>query len=165
MLELIPDRGRILDLGCGARLITAELTERASVIGVDLSSEQLALARRNAPSAVLVRADMAEVAFAPNSFDAAVAFWSLIHVRRDLHADILRRLRGWLRPGGLLAGTFGSGDNPDDLNEDFYGAPMDWSHFDADTNRTLLRDAGFYLVQADEIEDEDEMPLWVIATA
>mgnify|MGYP003445386471 FL=1 len=42
---------------------------------------------------------------------------------------------------------------------------MYWSHFDADTNRRLFRDAGFELVQADEIEDEDETPLWVIARA
>jgi hypothetical protein len=68
-------------------------------------------------------------------------------------------------PGGFLAGTFGSGDNPAQVEELFYGAPMYWSHFDADTNRRLFRDAGFELVQADEIEDEDETPLRVIARA
>jgi hypothetical protein len=70
-----------------------------------------------------------------------------------------------LKPGGLFAGTLGSGDNPADHVPDFHGAPMYWSHFDGDTNRALLRDAGFDLVQADEIEDEAETPLWVIATA
>jgi SAM-dependent methyltransferase len=108
---------------------------------------------------------MTEVAFAPRSFDAVVAFWTLIHVRRELHASILGRIHGWLRPGGFLAGTFGGGDNPAQVEERFYGAPMYWSHFDADTNRRLFRDAGFELVQADEIEDEDETPLWVIARA
>ena len=108
---------------------------------------------------------MTDVAFAPRSFDAVVAFWTLIHVRRELHAGILGRIHGWLRPGGFLAGTFGSGDNPAQVEERFFGAPMYWSHFDADTNRRLFRDAGFELVQADEIEDEDETPLWVIARA
>jgi hypothetical protein len=42
---------------------------------------------------------------------------------------------------------------------------MYWSHFDAETNRTLLREAGFDVLEADEIEDEGETPLWVIATA
>jgi hypothetical protein len=42
---------------------------------------------------------------------------------------------------------------------------MAWSHFDAETNRRLLRDAGFEIEQADEIWDEGERPLWVIATA
>jgi hypothetical protein len=42
---------------------------------------------------------------------------------------------------------------------------MYWSHFDGDANRKLLREAGFQLLEADEIEDEGETPLWVIATA
>ena len=41
---------------------------------------------------------------------------------------------------------------------------MYWSHFDGD-NRKLLREAGFQLLEADEIEDEGETPLWVISTA
>jgi SAM-dependent methyltransferase len=165
VLELIPDEGMVLDLGCGAGLIAAELTTCARVVAVDISAVQLELATRNAPAAIFVRADMTDVAFAPRSFDAVVVFWTLIHVRRELHADILGRIHGWLRPRGLLAGTFGSGDNPAEIEERFFGAPMYWSHFDADTNRRLLRDAGFELVQADEIEDEDETPLWVIAEA
>ena len=32
VLELIPDAGTVLDLGCGAGLITAELTTRARVV-------------------------------------------------------------------------------------------------------------------------------------
>jgi hypothetical protein len=76
---------------------------------------------------------MTDVAIEPRSFDAVVAFWTLIHVRRELHAGILGRIHGWLRPGGFLAGTFGSGDNPAQVEERFYGAPMYWSHFDADT--------------------------------
>jgi SAM-dependent methyltransferase len=74
VLELIPEGSTVLDLGCGAGLITADLTTRARVVGVDISAAQLELARRNAPAARLVRADMVEIAFAPRSFDAVVAF-------------------------------------------------------------------------------------------
>jgi SAM-dependent methyltransferase len=165
VLELIPERGTVLDLGCGAGLITADLSIRARVVGVDISAAQLELARRNAPAARLVRADMVELAFAPGSFDAVVAFWTTIHVRREMHPSLFARIHGWLKPGGVFAGTLGSGDNPADFVRDFHGAPMYWSHFDGDTNRGLLRDAGFDIVQADEIEDEGETPLWVIATA
>jgi SAM-dependent methyltransferase len=165
VLERIPEGGVVLDLGCGAGLITAELTTRARVVGVDISTGQLALARRNATAASLVRADMTEVAFAPGAFDAVVAFWTLIHVPRVAHPSLLARIYAWLKPGGLFAGTLGRGDNPADLVPDFYGASMYWSHFDAETNRTLLREAGFDVLEADEIEDEGETPLWVIATA
>ena len=165
VLELIPAGGTVLDLGCGAGLITAELSTRALVVVVDISAAQLELARRNAPAARLVRADMVELAFAPGSFDGVVAFWTTIHVRREAHASLFARIHDWMKTGGVFAGTLGSGDNPADHVPDFYGAPMYWSHFDGATNRGLLRDAGFALVQADEIEDEEETPLWVIATA
>ena len=165
VLELIPEGGAVLDLGCGAGLVTADLTTRARVVGVDISAAQLELARRNAPAARFVRADMVDLAFARGSFDAVVAFWTLIHVPREVHASLFARVHGWLKPGGLFAGTLGSGDNPAEHVPNFYGAPMYWSHFDGDTNRGFLRDAGFDLVQADEIEDEGETPLWVIATA
>ena len=165
VLDRVPEGGRILDLGCGAGLVAAELARRGRVVALDRSSPQLALAREHAPATLLVRADIAEVAFRPASFDAVVAFWTLIHVRRDRHADVLRALHDWLRPGGLFAGTLGTSDSPEDVDEDFFGTPMYWSHFDAATNRILLREAGFRVVQADEIEDEDETPLWVIARA
>jgi SAM-dependent methyltransferase len=165
VLERVPEGGTVLDLGCGAGLVAADLTKHARVVAVDRSAGQLELARRNAPDATLVRADMTEVAFAPGSFDAVVAFWTLIHVPRVAHAPLLARIRTWLRPGGQFAGTLGSGDNPADLVPDFFGASMYWSHFDAETNRMLLRETGFEVLQADEIEDEGETPLWVIATA
>jgi SAM-dependent methyltransferase len=88
---------------------------------------QLDLARRNAPAARLVRADIADLAFAPGSFDAVVAFRTMIHVRREVHAPLFARIHGWLRPGGVFAGTLGSGDNPAEHAPDFHGAPMYWS--------------------------------------
>jgi SAM-dependent methyltransferase len=151
VLDLIPEGGTVLDLGCGAGLVTADLTTRARVVGVDISLAQIELARRNAPAARFVR--------------AVVAFWTLIHVPRVFHASLLEAVHTWLRSGGLFAGTLGSGDNPADHVPDFHGAPMYWSHFDAENNRRLLREAGFDVLQADEIEDEGETPLWVVARA
>jgi SAM-dependent methyltransferase len=106
---------------------------------------------------------MADLEIRDRSLEAVAAFWSIIHVRRELHAELFDRIRRWLRPGGMLFGTLGSGDNPHE-EDDFYGAPMYWSHFDAETNRRLLADAGFSIEQADVVEDMDESHLWVIAT-
>ena len=165
VLGRIPEGGRVLDLGCGAGLITAELVRRARVVALDRSSAQLSLLRRHAPDAIPVRADIAQVQFRQGSFDAVVAFWTLVHVRRDRHRAVLSNVHDWLRPGGTFAGTLGTSDSTEDVEEDFFGAPMSWSHFDAETNRRLLRGAGFDVEQADEVFDEGEMALWVMATA
>jgi ubiquinone/menaquinone biosynthesis C-methylase UbiE len=164
-LGLIPEGGRVLDLGCGAGIVAADIARRARVIGVDISPIQISLALKNVPTASFVVADMTRLDFRPASFDALATFWSMIHVRRNLHAQLLRRMHMWLRPGAPLFGTFGSGDNPDERQEDFFGTPMYWSHYDAETNRHLISAAGFRLVQANVIEDQHEQHLWVIATA
>jgi cyclopropane fatty-acyl-phospholipid synthase-like methyltransferase len=164
ILARIPPNGRVLDMGCGAGSITYELARRARVVGLDRSAVQLALARDAAPNALLMRADMAEVQFTHGSFDAIVAFWTLIHVRRDRHRSVFAHIHDWLKPGGFLAGTLGTSDSPEDVDDDFFGSPMYWSHFDAETTRRMLQDAGFELEQAETIADEGEQALWVIAT-
>jgi hypothetical protein len=77
---------------------------------------------------------------------------------------VLAGIHEWLRPGGTFAATLGTSDSPEDL-EDFFGTSMSFSHFDTPTNRHLLAEAGFRVEQADEIFDEGETSLWVVATA
>lgn len=164
-LRLVPDGGRVLDAGCGAGIVAAEIARRARVIGVDISTTQIRLARERVPGGTFFLADLAKLHFRPSSFDAIAAFWSLIHVRRELHRVILGRMHAWLRPGGVLFGTLGSDDNPDERDDDFFGATMYWSHFDAETTRQFTSDVGFSIVQAEVVEDQGEHPLWLIATA
>lgn len=159
----------ILELGCGPGYpVTQALAERYSVVAVDLSRSQLALARTQAPAAILLQADMTRLQFAPASFDAVVAFYSLTHVPRDRHAQVLRRAEVWLRPGGLLVGTMGTGDIPGAVEDDWLGVPMFFSHFDAATNLDMVKRSGLRLEEASvlkEVEpDGTEVAfLWIIA--
>lgn len=57
-LDLIPPGGRALDLGCGAGGIAAEIARRARVVGVDISTSQVQLARARVPTGWFVVADM-----------------------------------------------------------------------------------------------------------
>lgn len=148
----IPVGGVALDLGCGAgEPVTARLARRCRTIGSDLSFAQLAIARRHLPDAALVQADMARLEFREASLDAVVAFWSVIHLPRELHAPLFERVAAWLRPGGVFAGVMGTDDNPDEREPDWLGAPMYWSHFDAGTTLRLLRDAGFTVEHAERL--------------
>ena len=168
LLDLLPAGAEVLELGCGAGIpVTQALAERCRVTGVDISAEQIALAERHVPDATFIRADMTALDFPAGSFDAVVAFYALIHVPRAEHAGLLGRIAAWLRPGGLLFATMGAGDSPDGVEPDWLGAPMFFSHYDAEKNRDLVRQAGLEILSADVVpEDEDGETvefLWVAA--
>jgi SAM-dependent methyltransferase len=68
--------GSCLDLGCGTGIAIPGLLKRGwRVVGVDLSSDQLRVARQRAgpPAAVLVVADASVLPFGDSSFDAVVS--------------------------------------------------------------------------------------------
>jgi cyclopropane fatty-acyl-phospholipid synthase-like methyltransferase len=169
-LELIPVGSRVLELGCGAGVpLTVALAEGRDVTGVDISRTQIEMARRNVPSATFLNADMTAVSFPPESFDAVVAFYSLTHVPRDDVAPLLGRIRGWLRPGGVVVLTMGADDDPGGIEEDWLGVDMYFSHFNARKNRRLVAEAGFIVDSAEVlVEPEDRFDarfLWVVAHA
>lgn len=168
ILDSLPDGAAVLELGCGAGIpITRQLAERFAVTGVDISARQLGLARENVPAATFIAADMAALDCDPASFDAVCAFYALTHVPRDEHAPLLRKIAAWLRPGGLFVASFSYGGSAEEIEDDWLGAPMYFSGYDAETNRQLVRDAGLEIVSArPETDDEFGKPatfLWIVA--
>jgi SAM-dependent methyltransferase len=169
-LELIPAGSHVLELGCGAGIpMTVALAATRAVTGVDISRTQLEMARRNVPTATFIEADMTTLAFDPASFDAVVAFYSLTHVPRDEGAALLGRIRSWLRPGGLFLASMGADDEPGDVEADWLGVDMYFSHFGARANRRLVERAGLDVERSEiAIEPEDRHDarfLWVVARA
>lgn len=162
----LPQRARVLDLGCGAGLpVARELAALGfQTVGVDGSARQIELAVGNVPGAQFILAEMTKVEFAPASFDAISAFYSITHVPREEHAALLRRVAVWLKPGGVFVGSFGA-DDLDDWRGQWLGAVMFFSHYDAQTNEQLARDAGFLLEKAEVVpqDNEDVRFLWIIA--
>lgn len=96
-----------------------------------------------------------------------MAFYSIIHVPRDEQPGLLRGIAGWLKPGGLFVAVMGAADVAEDMQSDWLGAPMYWSHFDSATNQRLVQEAGLRIVRArEETTLEDGVPvtfLWMIA--
>jgi cyclopropane fatty-acyl-phospholipid synthase-like methyltransferase len=168
LLQRLAPRSRVLDLGCGSGVpaLRAIVDRGHDALGVDVSREQLARARRSVPEAELTQASALELELEPSSLDAVVAFYVIDHLPRDTHESLLASIHGWLRPGGCLLITFEVDDEPGVVGE-WLGEPMFFSHFDAPTNRRLVEDAGFELVRAEEetqLEGRREVPyLWVLA--
>ena len=166
--ELSPGAA-VLDLGCGAGVpATRRLAQRFAVTGVDLSTRQLELARQHVPAANFLKADMTHVSFAPEAFDAVVAFHSIIHLPRAEHPALLGKIRRWLKPGGVFLATWALGEWEGEENDwEGWGAPMRWSHHDGETSLELLRGAGFAIERAEARTTRgtrgDESWLWVFA--
>ncbi len=100
---------RLLDVGCGPGSITrglAEIVAPGQVIGLDMSSETLDAARRDAAARGLENlryeiGSVYELPFPDASFDAAYAHQVFQHLREREVA--LREMLRVLRPGGLIA--------------------------------------------------------------
>ena len=89
--------GRLLDLGCGGGAHAVSFRDAGwDVTGVDLSEDQLRLARERGLD--VVRADAATLPFDDASFDAAVSIFT--HTDFDDFAGAVRETARVLRPGG-----------------------------------------------------------------
>lgn len=155
LFERLPERARVLDLGCGAGVpVTRALASRFDVTGVELATSQLALARAQVPEATLVHGDMRSYDTAPASFDAVVSLYAIFHLPREDHEPLMQRIARWLRPGGLLLATL-AWHNESAYTEDFFGVEMHWSNYSIDEYRAMLDRCGFAVLG---IEDLREFP-------
>lgn len=130
---LIPKGGSVLDLGCGNGIPVARwLADKGfNVVGVDMSPVQIARAMALVPEAHFECADMSALDYKKASFDAIVAFYSIIHLPLGEQPALFGRIARWLRPGAPLLATVGD-DAWTGTEEDWQGTTMYWSHADRD---------------------------------
>lgn len=175
-LDGLPVRVRVLDAGCGQGTpALSRLDAETTAVGVDLSREQLGLAASNLPECRLVQGDMTMLPFDAATFDAIVAYWSLIHVPMDDHRTVLDEFARVLEPGGRMLVCEGtaewSGENPDWLDS---GVNMEWNIAGAKTTRNQLERVGFTIVdrwgtpselEADRESEADDDTPWTFFSA
>jgi ubiquinone/menaquinone biosynthesis C-methylase UbiE len=105
--------GEVLDAGTGTGRLVEELERRGwTAWGVDASPRMLALARARTPQAAdrLVEAQIEQLPFADERFDAVVSLGVLNYV--DDLGVAMGELARVLRPGGRLLFSMGNGCSP-----------------------------------------------------
>jgi ubiquinone/menaquinone biosynthesis C-methylase UbiE len=160
----LPDGAKVLDLGCGAGVpATQFLSRRFDATGVDVSAQQLELARTFAPNATLIKSDMTALSFPEATFDLVVAFYSIIHVPREEQPALVVNIYEWLKPGGRFLATWPLVEwEGEEKDWQGWGGTMWWSHFGGVDNLSMLREAGFIIESVEEHVGEEDW-LWVVA--
>lgn len=155
LIENMPDDAHILDAGCGAGVPIAEiLSLRFKVTGVDFSEAQIDLAKKNVLDGTFICADMTKLDFPENSFDGICSYYAIIHIPREEHNALLKNFYRLLKPNGYALLCLGAEHLIDDIDENYLGTRMYWSHYDADTYLKMLKDCGFSLIWSKYVGDE-----------
>ena len=124
-IDQVAAGGSVLELGCGNGLpMIANLAKKFDVTGVDFSARQIEHARRNVAGGTFIHADMTKLEFPEAMLDGIAACYSIIHVPRELHAELFRSIYSWLKPGGLFIATLNSTEDEGSYEDDWFGAPM-----------------------------------------
>jgi ubiquinone/menaquinone biosynthesis C-methylase UbiE len=153
-MERLPARAKVLDAGCGAGIpISHMLSERFDVTGVDFSEAQIELARKNVPKAQFLCEDMTKLAFPDHSFDGITSYYAIIHIPREEHQSLLTNFYRMLKPGGFALLCLGAEHLIDDVDENFLGTRMYWSHYDTDTYLNMLTKCGFSIIWSKHVMD------------
>ncbi|MFD0355675.1 class I SAM-dependent DNA methyltransferase [Streptomyces sp. NPDC127110] len=147
LLARLPERARVMDVGCGTGRPAADLIAAAGhdVTGYDVSHTMVELARAQVPQARFELADVRNLPQAPGQWDAVTAFFALLQMSRtDLDAT-LARIAGWLAPGGLFAFATVPLD-AEDVEVRWMGQTLRCTGYPAPTYGRLLREAGLDVV-------------------
>jgi 2-polyprenyl-3-methyl-5-hydroxy-6-metoxy-1,4-benzoquinol methylase len=165
LLRELPPPATILDVGCGSgNPIDRFLADHGySILGIDISSRQIELARRLIPEGHFEVRNMLDLTPGEYEVDGIVSFYAIFHTPRDRHGELLMTLTSFLRSRGVMLITMGA-DEYEGREGDFHGVEMYWSHFTARTNRKLLEAAGLKML-LDEIDvGADERHQVLLAT-
>ena len=147
------NQGQILELGCasGFPIAKAILESQRVYSGIDLSPEQISLAQQEFPQwkKCFQIAEMLD--FCRNSpsniYTGIISLFSIRHLPRIYHVELVTHLYRLLTKGGLLMLDFPiySDEGRDTWFEDL---PMYWSSFSQEWMRLTFKELGFTLLKS-----------------
>lgn len=151
LLKYLPKNSEILDLGCGAGVWVDDLLLKAGhqVRGIDISGQQIKLARQKCPGGEFDVGDMRELKLGEYQVQAVVSFYTLFHIPRVEQARLLKIFVSYLPKGGILLVTMG--DREFEGEHVLYGRPMWSSQYGTAKNRQMMEQAGLSII-IDEID-------------
>ena len=153
-IELLSKDAKVLDAGCGAGFpVSHILAKQFDVTGVDFSEAQIELAKENVPNAKFICEDMTKLDFLDDTFDGICSYYAIIHIPREEHHPLLVNFHRMLKTGGMVLLCLGAENLIDDIDENYLGTRMYWSHYDSATYLKILKDCGFAIIWSRYVKD------------
>ncbi len=159
--NLLPSSARVLDAGCGVGKPTSLYLAKKgfNVIGVDISSKLVDLARQNVPGANFYQKNILELDFPDNTFDGIICVYTLWHIPREDHSTIIQNFHRMLETNGIL--VFNTATHGTDSMSNFFGQPMLWSNHNPSKTLDMVRNAGFEILFEGALILGGEKQYWV----
>lgn len=102
-IECMPIGAKILDCGCGPGQDSEVFAKLGfNVIGIDITSEFVDMAKRRVPKANIIQMDMREINFPPDTFDGVWISFSLLHIHQTDVPMVLSKLKEIMKVNGKM---------------------------------------------------------------
>ncbi len=161
--KLLQKNAKVLDVGCGTGIPVAKfLVEKGyDLTGIDISPEMVNLAEKNVPKGKFIRMDMTKMNFKRDAFDGVVAAYSLIHVPKEKHENLIKKVATILKTNGIF--IFSVGIKEEEFHSKFLEAEMFWSYYSPQKYLGLLKQEGFEILSEIILKGDGEYPdCWIL---
>ena len=161
--ELLPSSGEVLDAGCGVCRPVSQFLSRKGfkVTGVDISKRMIELAQENVPEGTFLQKNILRLDFPDNKFDGLICVYTLWHIPRENHSQIIRNFHRMLKDDGIL--VLNTGVYESEGMSQFFGEPMLWSTNDPKKTLAFVRESGFDIIFEGVLKLGGERQYWVFA--
>ena len=162
-IDILPDRPKVLDLGCGPGYESMRLSSLgADVVGIDFSEESIRVAREHFPDVKFIVQDFRYLNASIGSFDGVFACASLIHNEKRELPIIFEGIKQILKPNGYIMVVLRDGNGV--LERPYKNGNEDlirriFLHTKEDFSAIAIRH-GFKFVSECEIEDNVDEYRW-----
>ncbi|WP_371375054.1 class I SAM-dependent methyltransferase [Sporomusa aerivorans] len=148
--KLLGNDFNILDIGCGPGNVAKQLfaEKELTITGIDLSAEMLELAKRNVPQGNFQLQDSREANFPPESFDAVMLSFSIVHLENDEAKLVLMNVVKWVRRGGYVYLSFMEGRQPGFETTSFSEQPLYFNYFREAEIKGFLEQRGLECIRS-----------------
>jgi ubiquinone/menaquinone biosynthesis C-methylase UbiE len=143
------DKGKLIDFGCGPGQTTKFLFDNGfqNILGTDLSTEMVKVAKRYNPNIKFEQADLLRLNYADKSFGAAIAFYAIVHFDYNQIQRALIEVKRVLSDNGEFLFSFHIGNEIVSLDR-FLDKDVNikFQFFEVDRIKKIIIEVGFDII-------------------